>query len=395
MMKASAPDAGFSFPISGLMKRFFISILLASTAFNGLAPALRAQVKPPEHVTLVSPDDKQQPATRNQRSSGPLLPEVFAGWKQVSGQSSKDPAQADPTNVALLKEYGFTDEEHATYQRAGSKMEVKAARFADAGGAYGAFTSYKEPDALKEDIGDQGASLAGSTVLFYRGNVLVQARLQEITAMTAAGLRELSDNLPLPAGQAANLPLLPSYLPKEGYVKNTAKYVVGPVGYEKIGAPLSPQLIDFSRGAEVVLGKYTLSATAADLLMISYPTPQIAAERLHAIEAASNQPSTPTYARRSGPIVIVAAGQISSRDARALIGSVNYDASVTWNEATSLSKRDNIGNLIVAAFMLIGILLLFGLAVGVAFGGVRLLMRRLFPNRVAQHLEIIRLKISD
>ena len=169
------------------MKRFLFWILLVSTAFIGLAPELRAQVKAPEHVTLVSPDGKAQPATHVQRASGPLLPEVFAGWKQVSAQSSKDPALADATNVALLKEYGFTDEEHATYQRAGSKIEVKAARFGDAGGAYGAFTSYKEPDALKEDIGDQGASLAGSTVLFYRGNVLVQARLQEITAMTAAG----------------------------------------------------------------------------------------------------------------------------------------------------------------------------------------------------------------
>src|SRR5438874_13419782 len=103
MIKASAPDAGPSFPISGLMKRFFIWILLISTALIGLAPGLQAQVKPPEHVTLVSPDGKAQPATRNQRSSGPLLPEVLAGWKQVSAQSRKDPAQADPTNGALLK----------------------------------------------------------------------------------------------------------------------------------------------------------------------------------------------------------------------------------------------------------------------------------------------------
>jgi hypothetical protein len=225
--------------------------------------------------------------------------------------------------------------------------------------------------------------------------MLVQAKLQEITAMTAASLRELSDNLPLPTGQAANLPLLPSYLPKDGYIKNTAKYVVGPVGYEKTGAPLLPQLIDFSRGPEVVFGKYTFSGSPADLLMISYPTPQIAADRLRAIEAASNQPSTPTYARRSGPIVIVAAGQISARDARSLIGSVNYDASVTWNEATSVSKRDNIGNLIVAAFILIGILLCVALGTGLVVGALRLLVKRLFPNRVSQHLEIIRLKISD
>src|SRR5438105_1175637 len=95
------------FAKSGLMKRF-VPILLFSTALIGLVPTLQGQPKPPKHVIPVSPSNgKTQPATHGQqRSSGPLLPEVFAGWKQVSGQSSKDPAQADPTNVALLNEYG-------------------------------------------------------------------------------------------------------------------------------------------------------------------------------------------------------------------------------------------------------------------------------------------------
>ena len=58
----------------------------------------------------------------------------------------------------------------------------------------------------------------------------------------------------MPAGNAANLPSLPAYLPKLGYVKNSAKYVVGPIGLEKIGSPLPAQLVDFNVGAEVALG---------------------------------------------------------------------------------------------------------------------------------------------
>ena len=61
---------------------------------------------------------------------------------------------------------------------------------------------------------------------------------------------------------------------------------------------------------------------------------------------------------------------------------MNYEAEVTWNEATSLSKRDNIGNLIVAVFALIGIILLISLIFGVFFGGIRILMKRFFPNGV-------------
>jgi len=77
---------------------------------------------------------------------------------------------------------------------------------------------------------------------------------------------------------------------------------------------------------------------------------------------------------------------------------VNYEADVTWNEATSVSKRDNIGNLIVGVFGLIGILLLIMLIFGVFFGGFRLLMRRLFPTRGfarPENVEIIQLHLRE
>ena len=85
--------------------------------------------------------------------------------------------------------------------------------------------------------------------------------------------------------------------------------------------------------------------------------------------------------RRSGPLVAVVTGATGSDAAHALLNSVNYEAEVTWDEATSVSKRDNIGNLIVAVFSLIGILLLISVIFGVFFGGIRVLLRRLFPRQ--------------
>ena len=88
--------------------------------------------------------------------------------------------------------------------------------------------------------------------------------------MSAAELRELAGNLPLPPSSTANLPGLPAYLPTQSYVKNSAKYVVGPAALDRIGAPLPSQLVDFNAGAEVVLGNYEAlrwrSYAAADLL---------------------------------------------------------------------------------------------------------------------------------
>src|SRR5215469_8143033 len=132
------------------------------------------------------------------RTTPSILPNEFAGWIMTgSPHSSQDPVVADAINGALLKEYGFTDFEPAYYSRDDRKLTVKAARFADTSGAYGAFTYYRMPQMLNEKIGDQGASL-NERVLFYRGSVLVDAVFDKLTAMSASELRELSGTLPLP-----------------------------------------------------------------------------------------------------------------------------------------------------------------------------------------------------
>src|SRR5215471_9048919 len=120
-------------------------------------------------------------------SSRTFLPREFAGWKgQGSPTSFKDAAAADPVNGALLKEYGFRDFETLTYSRPdGRRLTVRAVRFEDASGALGAFTFYNTPQMLEEKIGDQGASL-NRRVLFYKGDVLVDALFERLSAMSAA-----------------------------------------------------------------------------------------------------------------------------------------------------------------------------------------------------------------
>src|SRR5271165_2794969 len=115
-------------------------------------------------------------ATPALATPAPILPKQFAGWQMTGApKTSADPATADSLNAALLKEYGFTDFAAAAYSRDnGHKVTIKAARFTDASGAYGAFTYYRLPQMLTEQIGDQGASL-NERVLFYRGNILVDA----------------------------------------------------------------------------------------------------------------------------------------------------------------------------------------------------------------------------
>lgn len=348
---------------------------------------------------------------------GSVLPRDFGGW-QVQGavKISADPAAADAANAALLKEYGINGFEAATYAREdGRKLAIKAAKFNDASGAFGAFTFYNQPEMQREAIGDQGSSF-NQRILFYRGNILIDAVFDRLTAMSAAELRELAGVLPRPKGNANNLPPVLAYMPKRDYIRNTEKYVVGPIGLAHVASPLPANMIDFSAGTEVVLGRYQVSGGEAILTVISYPTPQIAAEHMKTIDAtrtaAQQKPGEasivnvgPFYDKRSGPLLAIASGPISQSDARTLLGAVNYDADVTWNQNTFFDKKNNLANLLVNIILLCGILMGLAVIAGLAFGGIRIALRQLLPGKIfsdpdevefiALHLDVARPEASD
>ena len=324
----------------------------------------------------------------------PILPKQFAGW-QIEGatQASKDVATADPTNAALLKEYGFTDFEAATYKSEdGRTLKIRAARFTDASGAFGAYSFYLQPEMAREEIGDQGASL-NQRVLFYRGHIVVEAVFSQLTPMSPAGLRELAGLLPRPSGNAGNLPPILAFMPHHGYQANTEKYAEGPLALGAIASPLPADLVDFGANPEVVLGQYSTPSGATTLMLIEYPTPALAAEHLRRIDAAHHaaQPQAgvaavenvgPFFDKRTGPIVAIVAGPLSQSDAHTLLGAVNWDPSVTWNENTYFDKKNNVANLLVNIILLCFIIGALSLAAGVAFGGARILLRKFFPGPV-------------
>jgi len=328
-----------------------------------------------------------------------FLPQSFAGWSQTGPPTiTSDVAKADAAYPAVLREYGFTEAETSTYTRPdGRKLTVKAAEFKDATGAYGAFTFYRQPSMKSEQIGTKAAS-SNERTLFFRSNVLVDATFDRVTGMSAAELRELAASLPAAKGSNDKLPNLPEYLPKQNVVENSARYILGPQALTTLGTPVTAEQVDFQYDPEVLEQQYSLPDGPVTLLLLQYPTPQIAGERLRVLEPIAKANPGSLLLRRSGPILVVASGAVDNGDARSLLGSVNYEAEVTWDEATSIPKRDNIGNLIVGVFGLIGILLLIILVLGIFFGGFRVLMGRLFPHRVfdrPENMDIIQLHIEQ
>lgn len=331
------------------------------------------------------------------RKPSGVLPPSFSGW-QIESQTVKttaDPATADPADSTVLKEYGFAGLESATYTRSGRKMEIKAARFNDASGAFGAFTYYVQPQMQVEKIGDRGAS-SNERILFFKGNILVDVSVEHLSAMSGADLRALADALPHPKDNTGKLPALPANLPSQSMLRNSSRYILGPEALTRLGVPIPAQLVDFSKGPEVAIGKYRTSQGEAQVTLIGYPTPQIAREQMSVMESAALS-GGPFYFKRSGPYVVVVNGSIPADEAQSLLASVNYDADVTFLQPTKPKPAEDRAGFIVALILLCVIIVLAALVFGFAFGGIRILANRFFPNRVfsrPESVEIIRLKLK-
>jgi hypothetical protein len=353
------------------------------------------------HASGLSGSSSQEPS---------LLPQQFAGWEvQGSAHTGTDPAAADPTNAVILKEYQFTDLASATYTRDdGRTLKIRAARFADASGAFGAYTFYLQPEMTKEQIGDQGASL-GQRVLFYRGNVLVDAQFSRESAMAGAELREFAGALPRPRGNSANLPTFIEFMPQRGYIANTQKYVMGPAALTALAPPVSSDLVDFNTSSEVSLGRYDTSSGQATLMLISYPTPQLAIEHRRLINAAHQLPAPQAGEssiicagdfcdKRTGPILAITTGPVSDHDAKSLLNMVNYEASVTWNTPTDNPQARDLYLLILNIVILCAVVGGLAIVAGVAFGGIRILMKRWYPDKVfdrPEQMEFISLRLTE
>lgn len=420
-----------------MMSRPWFIVCVAVGMAAGWLPAGGVDQQQPHHRTtvLVAPPSGKaagQATSRvgqaSRRFAPVPLPQNFSGWQKKISSTSSDPAQADAANAGVLREFGFTQVESATYVRNGRKLQIKAASFADNAGAFGAFSFYRQPEMQPGQLGDFAVS-DNEHVIFVRGNTLVQAAFERPSAMSAAELRSLDGELRTSASAAsAGAPPLLDYLPGEGLQPASPRYILGPQAYasSSLQSPLPASLVDFTRSPEIAAGRYTTPEGDATVLVIEYPTPQIALERVRAMREFFQHPVPPGAGsaisnrgapadlvspltlpagdggeitlKRTGPLVTLIYGAISARRAKEWAAAINYDAQVTWDEPTKIRPQDNIGNLIVGIFLLIGLLIAVFLLLVIFFGGLAVILRRFFPNYNfgrSDDMEIIKLNLRE
>jgi len=313
-----------------------------------------------------------------------VLPAVsFAGiWPDTFGTFQRTAAK--PVVVPdrpLWEEAGLQQAEQAEYNLQGRKFTATAYRLQDSTGALSAFDWERPAEAKPSALGKLAVESADSVTLAYGNYVLVFKGYKP----SVGEIEALSQNLP--KLEQSPLPALAGYLPDKGMVPNSERYVTGPVGLAKFSPGISPSTAAFHFGAEAQIGNFQAASGEMKLAIFSYPTPQIARERLVDFQRISG-----AMAKRAGPLVAVVLSPPNADDAERLLAQIRYAPTITLDEHVP-NARDNVGNLIINIFKLTGLLLVFCLVAGLSFGGFRAILKRLGP--AGETDSVISLHLTD
>ena len=294
-------------------------------------------------------------------ATGAILPETIGLYHRTST------ASVPVTDKPLWDEYGLKESEQSTFQNDAEKFTATAWRLQDPTAAMAAF-DWQRPANSQRAKAAATAVLAAETedsLIVVHGNYLLSFTGYKPVPAELAMIFDALKNV-----DTTPLPTLPNHLPDEGLVPNSQRYIIGPTSLQRFTPGIAPSIAGFRYSAEAQLGIYRNGKGDANLAIFSYPTPQIAMQRVTEFEKIPG-----ALAKRTGPLVAVIVGPPDPDFAEKVLAIVRYEAAVTRDEYVP-TRRDNIGELLLNAFILIGILLGFAVVSGLALGGVRAFLRR-------------------
>jgi hypothetical protein len=135
------------------------------------------------------------------------------------------------------------------------------------------------------------------------------------------------------------------------------------------------------------------------LLLLEYPTPQLAEQHLHRLQSALSPEARQSgvTVERKGSLLSLVFAATSPMHAQAIRDEVNYQTEITWNEPRQTATDPPMTSVLVKIFLFTGMFLGVATALGIAFGGLRVVIKRLFPGKVfdkPQSIEVLQLGLS-
>jgi hypothetical protein len=329
----------------------------------------------------------------------PLLPQQVGDWvRQADGATAAQTAN-DLKLETVLTEDGLKHSEQAVYRLkdSGPAITVTARQFIDATGAHAAYSYFESPGSAYRGVGlGEETSQRGDHYLFRSEASVVEAagghgaKVEEL-------LNRIQVGLPKVSGPKGIAPTLPTLLPQKGLERSSVKYALGPVSYDAMGGALPGAILGFDKAAEALTAKY---AGRGKLTMLLYPTPEIAGDRLRAIEAEihrQGKESGTVVMRRAGTLVTVTTGEWTLTEAKALVEGIRPKVELTWNKPMPQEFHVEVRktySLLSSIAIFCGFGALAAVVLGLSLGAGRAAIRVLQGKPAATEPEFLRIDLS-
>lgn len=266
---------------------------------------------------------------------------------------------------ALWQEYGLT---HTDTLHQG-KSTVTVYRMKDATGALAAWEWLRSAKARPCDLASFCTKQGDKTTIFNANYVLVfdggNPHKSDVDSVISG----------LPDRHDSSLPPVLSFLPRNNLVPESARYLLGPASVDAFAPDLKGMNLGFDQGAEGQIATYKASKARngqrVRLVVLEYPTPDMA--RSHAAAASKLLGS---FVKRSGPLVAAVLPSASQEQADTLLGKVQYEAKVVWNDEPGINQIKPLTQILWSIIYLSCLLSALGAVAGLFYAGMRIYRRR-------------------
>ena len=319
-------------------------------------------------------------------------------WPRSPEAPAIDP---HPEYTRLLVESGVIRVEEHYYEKGNADLAVRAFALRDPSSAYEVYTSQLRAGMMPTNL--------GQTAAFDKNGVVIQEGALVLESTANISKDDLSALLQTvgPKSEKGPLPPVRTYLPAAGRLLGTERYALGPEALKaalaELGQTDSAGLVDaagFSSGVEAMVAKYSSRGKDGGvLLLLEYPTPQLAEQHIHHLDEVlpASIKQDGTGIERKGSLLALVLSASSPEYAKALREDADYETHVTWNEASQTATDPPITSTLVKIFIGTGVFMVAAVVLGIAFGGVRLVTKRLFPGKVFDRpaqMEVLQLGLS-
>ncbi len=282
-------------------------------------------------------------------------------------------------------EYGVKTVELRTYARTGVKIQALVEAAADPPAAFGLLTFYDTAN-MQAVHGVPLAFSGPDSAVMARKNLFLRVLSQSAQKVSQDEVRSFL----LTVGGSELAPhsqdLLPAPLPSKGMVPGSEKFLLGPEAASRVLPQFPIKLLGFGQSAEVHVASYARGGGQIMLMLIAYPTPQIARQRFSAAESFldvnHDRGSGSWIGKRDSSYVFLVqrTGPATLAQATFLMNALTVEKSVTVDQKYPKPYAVQVLTFIYANILLILILIGMAFTGGILIVISRRLLARFFPH---------------